>query len=421
MESAIDNRRPSFRNLHRFANVAAVVAALLLPAFIASQSVRPPVYGEKVLYNFCSVTNCTDGSGPYAGLTSDEAGNFYGATLTGGAYDEGAVFKLTEAGKMTVLYSFTGKTDGAGPLASLVRDKEGNLYGTTNFGGDSSCDCGTVFKLNSTGELTVLYAFKGGTDGASPFGGVIRDNAGNIYGTTFYGGDANCYEYGCGTVFKLDTAGNETVLHRFTGAPDGENPYLGSLALDAKGNLYGTTWEGGTASNWGTVFRVSQSGKETVLHSFAGYPNDGENPYAGVILDKERNLYGTAASGGSSGAGVVFKLNNKGKETILYTFLGGTDGADPESSLIRDAEGNLYGTTWAGGYPGSGTVFKVLKNGAEVVLRKFSGAGGLSPIAGVLRNKAGNVYGTTFYGGEGSACNNEEGCGVVYELIPAKP
>jgi uncharacterized repeat protein (TIGR03803 family) len=195
----------------------------------------------------------------------------------------------------SVLYSFMGGTDGAAPQGSLALDAQNNLYGTTYLGGNPACNfgCGTVFKLDATGKETVLYRFTGGADGAQPFAGVILDAHGNLYGTTFGGG-----VYGQGTVFKVDTTRNETVLYSFTGGADGAQPRAGVI-LDAQDNLYGTASVGGNSLGEGTVFKVDTSGKETVLHTFAG-ASDGFYPQAGLLLDAQGNLYGTNSMGGQS-------------------------------------------------------------------------------------------------------------------------
>ncbi|MGA8430284.1 MAG: choice-of-anchor tandem repeat GloVer-containing protein [Candidatus Sulfotelmatobacter sp.] len=207
-----------------------------------------------------------------------------------------------------MLYNFQGGTGGWGPLGSLTRDAAGNLYGTTLGGGDDvvDCDCGIVFKLDATGTETVLQNFTG-SNGARLAFGLTRDNAGTLYGSTVYGGLAvsGLCSGGCGTVFKLDAAGTESVLHTFTGKVDGRYP-VGILIRDAAGNLYGTTQLGG-AFNFGTVFKIGLTGRETVLHSFTGGA-DGGNPGAGVIEDAAGNLYGVAENGGANGYGTVFKL-----------------------------------------------------------------------------------------------------------------
>jgi uncharacterized repeat protein (TIGR03803 family) len=217
-----------------------------------------------------------------------------------------AIFAAQSAQAQTyeVLYTFVGGTDGANPAASVIRDTDGNFYGTTYFGG--TANLGTVFKLDKSGKETVLHSFIGGTDGASPQAGVILDAEGNLYGTTTSGGGSGCGGSGCGVVFKLSKTGKEKVLHSFTGSPDGAFPY-GGVILDSAGNLYGTTNRGGTGESctWyggcGTVFEVSKTGKETVLYSFP--TTEDSFPLAGVVRDAHGNLYGTTENGPSSEPG----------------------------------------------------------------------------------------------------------------------
>jgi uncharacterized repeat protein (TIGR03803 family) len=337
-----------------------------------------------------------------------------------------------KAQSLSVLYSFTGVPDGEGPLAALIMDKAGNLYGTTFVGGTFAFNCvsfeffpagcGTVFKLDSSGSEIVLHSFANSPgDGAIPTAALIMDKAGNLYGTTGHGGaSGNCFG-GCGTVFKLDTSGNETVLHSFT-AGDGAFPLAG-LIMDKGGNLYGTTESGG-ASGDGTVFKLDSSGKLTVLYSFTGTP-DGATPQASLIMDKAGNLYGTTANGGAGtcsngvvnlGCGTVFKLDTSGNETVLHSFMSSPgDGANPVACLIMDKKGNLYGTTNVGGASGVGTVFKLDPSGNETVLHSFTGGDGANPQAGLIMDKAGNLYGTTVFGG---VPNCAATCGTVFKLIP---
>jgi uncharacterized repeat protein (TIGR03803 family) len=329
------------------------------------RSKTPSDYSESVLYSFCSASNCTDGANPVAGLIQDAAGNLYGTTTAGGdVNDFGTVFKLLPPAQQggtwaeMVLHRFNC-TDGAVPNAALIQDATGNLYGTTK-GGGSTCNYplspgdGTVFKLDNTGQESVLYSFTGGADGSAPVSDLIQDAAGNLYGTTIdlYGG-ANV-----GTVFKLDNTDKETVLYGFTGGADGAEPY-GGLVEDAAGNLYGTTYYGG-ANNSGTVFKLDNTGQETVLNSFTGGA-DGGFPPAGLVRDAAGNLHGTTESGGNlncisgklaPGCGTVFEVDNTGNFTVLYTFCSAsncTDGSNPFAGLIQDATGNLYGTTRFGG------------------------------------------------------------------------
>jgi uncharacterized repeat protein (TIGR03803 family) len=327
----------------------------------------------------------------------------------------------SQARKFKVLHTFHGP-DGANPFDVLTRDAAGNLYGTTQAGGSgkgvcvSFGGCGTAFKLNRNGEQVWLHDFTF-ANGMQPMAGLLRDAAGNLYGTTTLGGDTKCYEYGCGTVFRLDASGHETVLHKFTGDPNENGSDPGSLlAADAQGNLYGTTPVGP-----GTVFTIGTTGKETVLYFFPG----GCVPGPGVILDGAGNLYG-AATGCDSGYGEVFELQTDGTLTVLHAFDGG-DGAQPVSALVFDLAGNLYGTTAAGGSSqacggGCGTVFELSPNGGgwtESVLYSFCSlkgcADGEEPLAGPLvRDSLGNLYGTTYFGGN-SACGRS-GCGTVFKL-----
>ena len=355
---------------------------------------------ETVLFTFTGTYSGGDGNTPVAGVIRDSAGNLYGTTQHGGTAGQGVVYKLDTTGHETVLYSFTGGADGGCPRAGVIRDSAGNLYGTTECGGTASG--GVVYKVDSTGHETVLYNFTWGADGGEPYAGVIRDSAGNLYGTTQSGGAAKE-----GVVYKLDSTGHETVLYSFTGGADGGDPYAGVIG-DSAGNLYGTTYRGGTTGK-GTVYKLEITGEETVLYSFPDGA-DGENPYAGVIGDSAGNLYGTTYGGGSANAGVVYKVDSAGHETVLYTFTGGADGGGPYAGVIRDSAGNLYGTTINGGTAGAGVVYKLDTTGQETVLYTFTGgADGSYPFAGVIRDSAGNLYGTT-HGGFMA------GAGVVYKL-----
>ncbi len=319
--------------------------------------------GETVLHSF---QGATDGFNPQASLIRDAEGNLYGTTTYGGTYGLGTVFKMTATGQETILYSFTGYADGSQPVAGVIQDSAGNLYGTTQYGGinavpGSNQSFGVVYRVDPSGKETVLYGFTGKADGANPQAGVIRDSAGNLYGATYSGGDlSTCDGFGCGVVFKLDTGGAQTVLHRFTGTPDGANPIAGLIA-GSEGNLYGTTAHGGDVcvnpSGCGTVFKLDKSG-ETALYRFKGTP-DGEAPQAGLIMDAAGNLYGTTRGGGASGYGTVFKMDTAGTETLLYSFSFGADGNRPQAGLFMDSTGNLYGTTVGGGGSSEGVVFKL--------------------------------------------------------------
>jgi uncharacterized repeat protein (TIGR03803 family) len=305
------------------------------------------------------------------------------------------------------LYSFQCGADGSHPHAGLIRDASGNLYGTTYYGGTGGK--GVVFKVAASGAETVLHSFAGGTDGQYPSSSLVQDTAGNLYGTTVSGGIS-----GNGVVFMLTPAATETILHPFTGTPDGSAPAAG-LVADAAGNFYGTTVSGG-ASGQGTVYKITPAGVETVLHSFAGPPADGSAPSAALTIDSAGTLYGTTLNGGASGLGIVFKLSPGGVETVLHNFTGGqTDGAGPAASLLRDSSGNLYGTAYAAGMSSTGVAFKLSASGAETVLFAFDGhTQGRSPAAGMVEDAEGNLYGMTEFGGSG-ACELSA-CGLIFEL-----
>lgn len=367
-----------------------------------------------VLYRFSG----SDGAYPFGGVIADQAGNLYGTTLSGGSggcrakrvgTGCGTIFELSPDGTETVLHQFTGDKDGKYPQAGLIRDSAGNLYGTTEEGG-SGCGrlgCGTVFELSSDGSKTILHNFSGGSDGAYPLAPLFEDKAGNLYGTTSYWG-----EYLRGTVFKISPDGTESVLYAFNDAgSDGEYPY-GGLIGDKAGNLYGTTSYGGKES-CGTVYEVAPDGTESTLYTFLGETH-GAYPHAGLIRDNVGNLYGTTSGGDFPDYGNVFKLAADGNETALYTFTGGSDGAEPWGGVIEDKAGNLYGTTEYGGTAAMGTVFKLAPDGSETVLHAFTkNRDGKFPVSTLIEGSAGYLYGTTYKGGK-TACRY--GCGIVFKI-----
>jgi uncharacterized repeat protein (TIGR03803 family) len=368
------------------------------------------LYGEHVLYSF---TGGRDGAHPYGGMVEDADGNLYGTTIQGGTLKYGVLFKLEGSGVEAVVHNFPPNGGEAALPTNLALDERGNIYGTTYGGGKYSR--GSVFKVNSSGRFTLEYSFPGGGRGAEPQSGLLLDADGDIYGTTEHGGNIpNCGGAGCGLVFKIDTYHRESELYVFTGTNgDGYWPTANSLVRDSQDNLYGTTFEGGTFG-YGTVFKLEPSGKETVLHSFSDAQGDGANPYAGVVRDANGSLYGTTTWGGRFGYGMVYKITPTGKETVLHSFAGGpNDGSDPEGGLVLDPQGTLFGTTSGGGTFSSGTVFQLSLTGDETLLYNFgsNGADGMYPVAGLLRDAQGNLYGTTVDGGT-------YGYGTVFLLAP---
>jgi uncharacterized repeat protein (TIGR03803 family) len=390
---------------------------------------------ETVLVNFTG----PNGGQPWAELIFDQAGNLYGTASVGGAYKNGIVFELSPSKsgwKETILHSFRGDQDGSMPVSNVAFDSAGNLYGTTAYGGANGCGmgCGTVFKLSPVSKgwkKTILYSFNGNVtqNGENPGAAITIDRPGNLYSTMYDGGSSVCVG-GCGLVYKLnhDAHGwHHSVIYTFCPASpclDGAVP-SGDLTLDAAGNLYGTTLYGGAGTcqnngppGCGTAFRLSPSKggwQETVLYSFTG-GTDGSNPYGDLVPDASGNLYGT--NNEIVGWGSIFELQpSKGdwKLKVLYNF-DGKNGQGPQGPLVFDNAGDLYGTTTAGGPGDAGVIFKLLPtNGKwnEKVLFTFpgNGKGGASPYAGVVRDRQGSLYGTTNAGGT-------IGFGVVFQVIP---
>jgi len=431
---------------------------------------------EKVIYSFQGLP---DGADPVGAVVFDQHGNLYGATQNGGSsscpsiQQCGTVYQVAPPAKPgdpwteTVLYIFKGNRygDGASPYGGLVIDSEGNLYGTTGYGGTGDCvllgsrlGCGTVFELSPPKEKggnwteTVLYSFPNAKRGYVPFGDLALDGAGNLYGATIFGGGygTTCdsfYQY-CGAVFRLSppkkTSGKwtETVLHGFRGGADGAEPY-GGLILDSKGNVYGTTFYGGSeegecnggdaGTGCGTVFALQPPRKggawaEKVLWRFHGL--DGATPAAGVVFGTDGALYGTAFAGAISGNGAVFSLaapdggRGSWREKVLYRFTGEADGENPTAGLTLAANGDLYGTAEFGGVF-SGTVFRLEPPSGKrawtfSIVHGFTGSpDGAQPAATLKFDKHGDLYGTTRGGGTGQACNWQYGpCGTVFEVSP---
>jgi uncharacterized repeat protein (TIGR03803 family) len=426
-----------------------LTTALAILATLFATSPPAAAQQERLLRSF---GNGTDGTSPNGALISDPAGNLYGTTLNGGAYEgqaiyTGTAFELTHlkggSWAETILHSFGGRSDGAGPAAGLIADPAANLYGTTAYGGVSAgCPsapvgpggCGMVFQLRPPatkgGVWTekVLYNFTNGNDGANPQAVLTLDSSGNLYGTTFNGGGGFST---AGTVFELSPRAvgywKIKVLHVFnSNGKDGVRPTSG-LIFDSSGNLYGTTCYGGTYDG-GTVFELSPKAgggwDEKILYNFVPSIADGGCPYGGVIFDSSGNLFGTTLSGGPNNYGTVFELMPSGAawtETVLYQFVGGsTDGYYPYAGVILDLAGNLYGDTTYGGANNVGTVFELTPTGSgwtENILHNFgSGTDGVYPYSGnLLMDAAGDLYGATTQGG---SYKGSFGSGTVFEIKP---
>jgi uncharacterized repeat protein (TIGR03803 family) len=434
---------------------------LLLLSAVSAFGVRP----EKVLLSFDNV------NGQYPrGMSMDANGNLWTVTSFGGSGSCpnlsvtgcGTVVEFTPSGadwKAKVIYNFRGGNDGADPVGNLVFDSQGNIYGATFYGGGPDNGEGTVFKLAPVSggwKESVIYRFhqtKARNDGSGPMAGPIVDAAGNLYGTTAYGGNG-CSE-NCGTVYELSPAANgtytETILYNFKGgfsSTDGQYPQA-PLLLDTHGNLYGTTVTGGdndqtpckAGVGCGVVFELSLNGSggwtESVIHNFGSGGEDGVFPYAGLTLDANGNLYGTTAAGGSDTCsaiyqpycGIVFELSPSSggtwPETILHTFSNG-NGFSPQAGLMFDAAGNLYGTTNIGGLYDYGTAFELSpSNGGwkAAFLHSFgNGQDGEGPDTGLVTDAAGDLYGGTTAGGTDvtGPCTDYSpyGCGTVFEIMP---
>jgi uncharacterized repeat protein (TIGR03803 family) len=362
--------------------------ALLIMLAMAA-AVAQPATAQKftVLHVF---EGTPDGDFSEAPLVRDAEGNLYGTTTSGGG-DNGTVFKVDKNGNESVLFSFNG-LDGGFPTSGLTLDAAGNLYGVAEEGPGGA---GVLFRLDKNGNENILHVFQGGfnSEPKGPAGSLIMDEAGNLYGATEAGGQGPFP--GFGTLYRLDPTGNFTVLYEFRGKSDGSNPQ-GPLVRDAHGNLYGVATAVDSAIK-GTVFRLAPGGRFTVLHTFTGGA-DGSGPQGGLLRDSVGNLFGSAIKGGDSGAGTVFEITKSGSFTRLYSFTGGADGSGPNGGLVQDPGGNIYGTTQIG--PRAfflGIVFQLSPAHTLTVLHSFKGLeDGALPLAGLIRDSAGSLYGTTF-------------------------
>ena len=385
----------------------AFLVVLLLAALAQAQTFT-------VLHNF---TGSPDGGYP-SGVIQHPVGKLYGTTTYGGGqncfpFGCGVIFEVSTAGRETVLHSFSGSPDGSWPWGPVIWDDTGNFYGTAGEGGAYSCagvGCGIVFRVDTTGKETILYNFTGGSDGCYPAQGLIRDRSGIFYGTTF-----GCGSSDAGTIFKIDPAGKFTLLHSFAGS-DGAGPWGGHMILDHWGNLYGITQYGGT-DKCGTLYRLSENRTFTVLHTFAGGTSDGCAPWGSVVRDKAGNLYGTASEGGFTGNGTIWKVSKTGEETILHNFAGGSsDGCRPVAGVVRDSQGNLYGVAMGCGAYGYGALYELKTEGGLTLLHSFDDRDGDQPASEVWRTAKGELFGTSELGGDRN-CSGDA-CGTVWSYVP---
>jgi uncharacterized repeat protein (TIGR03803 family) len=421
----------------------------------AAGAIALPAQTFTTLYKFCSQPNCTDGEFPNA-LVQATDGNFYGTAAHGGAHNTstcynqgcGTIFRITPSGTLTTLYNFcsqSGCEDGETPDAALIQSTNGNLYGTTYYGGiaGGNClpdGCGTVFTITLSGKFTTLHSFDG-TDGAGPAGALIQGTDGNFYGTTNYGGTNSL-----GNVFQITPNGVLTTLYSFCtqpgpGCPDGSLPFDG-LVEGTDGDFYGTTYGGGPLGG-GTVFKITSTPPYTLttLYSFCTpggpCPDDGWAIVAGVVLGSNGNFYGITFYGGEDrdchdlegGCGTAFSIGPGHTKTLHHfcSLPNCTDGANPQAGLVQGTDGNFYGTTAFGGAKRRpcfgdlrcGTVFTVTSIGTLTTLHSFDGADGANPDEGLIQGTDGNFYGETAAGGVNRCSGLYPGCGTVFRLSVA--
>jgi uncharacterized repeat protein (TIGR03803 family) len=390
-------------------------AAILLFVAVGSLSLAN-AQGFSVLHKFESKSGDPCDPSESGIIAQGRDGNLYSTALCG-ANGDGAVFRVTPEGKLTVIYSFDG-THGSYPRGGLTLSTDGDFYGTTAGGG--TYDCGTVFKITPTGKLTVLYSFSETTDGGGPSAPPIQGSDGNFYGTT-----SGCYP-NLGTVYKMTPGGKLTTLHQF-GFTDGAYPYA-PLIQAKDGSFYGTTASGGTNA-WGVVFKIKPAGNFTVLHNFSD-GTDGGGPYGPLIQAADGNFYGTAIAGGAVGFGVIFQLAATGTLTTLHSLNGTSDGDNPYAGLVQVANGEFYGVAAGGGnspncqggQPGCGTIFKISSKGAYSVLHNFNFTSGAYPSVTLAQNTNGMFYGDTWGGGISKpACSQSSGCAVFYSFDAKLP
>jgi uncharacterized repeat protein (TIGR03803 family) len=399
-------------------HTACAVSMLCVTAAIAA-----PAQNFRVLADF----NQVDGATARSSMEQGTDGNLYGTTLAGGTNNAGTVFKVSTTGVLTTLYNFCAQaycTDGSGPTPSLALGNDGNFYGTTQSGGNPNgyCyiyGCGTVFKITPAGKLTILHALLGGsTEGANPYAGLVHATDGNFYGTTAWGGKG-----AYGTIFRVTPSGTFTTIYSVCsqyGCADGSNP-VAPLIQASDGNLYGSTQYGGSITYGdGTIFKITLDGALTTLYSFDGLA-DGASPAGALVQGRDGNIYGTTAAGGNNaacddGCGTIFSVNSDGALTTLYQFKG-TDGMNPNGGLVQAADGSFYGLAGFGGGYTWGTAFKITPQGELTLLHAFDPTAAAYPDAALVQATNGNFYGTTDQGGLDCGA----GCGTVFLLREGLP
>ncbi len=390
----------------RSAKLLRALACLTSLMLVAATSSLAQTYS--VVHNF---NPATDGSEPMGNLVEDLHGNWYG-TFSAGTGDAafGGAYQIDPTETLRVLTSLGPGSPAAYPRSGLFRESDGQLFGVTYGGGDTTCQCGTVYKLDTGGTPILLHKFRGGADGAYPASQLITID-GVLYGTTSYNGVDNVF----GVLFKITQEGQEyTVVHQFLqGAPEGIIP--NDLTRDAAGNIYGSTSFGGaTGANQGTIYKIDTTGALTVLHTFSGGADGGE-PVGRLIIDVNGNIHGTTEQGGNPTCkcGVVFRISAAGDFHVLHTFNTLRDGQFPNTGVI-DVAGSLYGVTGAGGFTnctgGCGVIYKISNTGVYSVLERFNKTDGQAPNR-IALGSDGNLYGTTLLGGN-------SGSGVFFKIIP---
>jgi len=378
----------------------------LLAFVLAAMSATTAAQTYTVLYDFG--TNSGDPQSPQGHFAQARDGNLYSTSPYGGN-GYGTVFQLTPAGKMNVVLPFTSLNGGHGayPVSGLTLGTDGNLYGTTI--SDGTDDYGTVFKITTSGKLTVLHNFTGASDGSNAVIAPVQGTDGN-----FYGAASNGVQY-YGTIYKMTTAGVLTPLYKFTGSPDDNYRYPLSLIQGSDGNFYGIT--PGSHGSSGMVFKITSKGKITPLHEFVGPPTEGQGPVGSLIQASDGNFYGATRGGGTGGYGTVYQMTPAGVVTILHnSYEEDVLGSDPASGPVQGTDGNFYGGTYNGGTHRAGVLYRVTSSGAyRVLYDDFTSTTGLYPDDPMIQHTNGTFYGDTNAGGTGTACLGN-GCGVLYSF-----